>query len=45
MFSERDGFHTGEMVLCWGLVKQAQHEHMSDEHKKQYIIDVPRSPS
>ena len=25
----------GEVVLCWGLVEQ-----VSDEYKKQYIIDV-----
>ena len=27
-------------MLCWGLVEQARHEDMSDEYKKQYIIDV-----
>ena len=32
-------------MLCWGVVEQARHEHMSDEYKKQYIIDVPRSSS
>ena len=21
--SERDGSHTGEVVLCWGIVRQA----------------------
>ena len=31
---ERDGPHTGEVVLCWGLVGQARHEHMSDKYKK-----------
>ena len=40
-----DGYHTGEVVLCWGLVEQARHEHMTDEYKKRYIINVPRSPS
>ena len=30
--SEQDGSHTGGVVLCWGLVEQARHEHMSDEH-------------
>ena len=39
--SERDGSHTtGEVVLWWGLVEQARHEHMSDEYENQYIIDV-----
>ena len=33
------------MVLCWGLIGQARNEHMSDEYKNQYIIDVPPSPS
>ena len=28
-----------------GVVEQARHEHMSDKFKKQYIIDMPRSPS
>ena len=32
-------------MLCWGLVKQARHEHMADEYKNQYIVDGPRSPS
>ena len=32
-------------MLWWGLIKQARHEHMPDEYKKQYIIDGPRSPS
>ena len=40
-----DGSYTGEVVLCWGVVEQARNEHMSDEYKKQYIIDIPRSPS
>ena len=31
MVSERDGFHTGEVVLCGGLIEQARHEHMLDE--------------
>ena len=29
--SERDGSHTGEVVLCWVLVEQARDEHMSNE--------------
>ena len=30
-----DGSHTGEVMLCWGLliVEQARHEHISDEYK------------
>ena len=40
--SERDGCHTREMVLFWGLIEQARHEHMSDKYLKQYIMDVPR---
>ena len=32
--SERDGSHTGEVVLSWALVEQAQHEHISDQYKK-----------
>ena len=41
-----DGSLTGEVVLCWGLVEQARHEHMSDEHKTRwYISNVPRFPS
>ena len=32
-------------MLCWGSVEKARHEHMSDEYKKQYTIDVPPSPS
>ena len=43
--SERDGSHAGEVVLCWGLVGQTRHEHMSDEYKNRYIIVVPPSPS
>ena len=44
--SERDGSHTGEVVLCWVLVEQARHEHMSDEYNNRHIIVVvPRSPS
>ena len=35
-----DGSHTGEVVLCWGLVEEARHEHMSDECKNQDIIIV-----
>ena len=31
--SERDGSHTGEVGLCWALVEQAPHEHMSDDYK------------
>ena len=45
MVSERDRSHTGEVVLCWGLVEQGRHEDMSDEYKNQYIDDVPPSPS
>ena len=40
-----DGSHTGEVVLCRGLVEQARHEHMSDEYKDRYILIVPPSPS
>ena len=29
-----------EVVLCWVLVEQARHEHMSDKYKTQYIIVV-----
>ena len=43
--SERDGSHTGEVVLCWGLVEQARHKHMSDDYKNRYIMMVPSSPS
>ena len=32
--SERDGSHTGQVVLYWVLVEQAGHEHMSDEYKR-----------
>ena len=32
-------------MQCWGLVEQARHEYMSSEYKKQYIVDVPPSPS
>ena len=39
-----DGSYTGEVVLCWGLVEQTRHEHMSDEYNNQYITDVPMSP-
>ena len=45
MVGEQDGSHTGEVVLCWGLVEQARHEHMSDEYKNPFIVDVPPSPS
>ena len=32
-------------MLCWVLVEQARHEHMSDEYKKRYIVViVPRGP-
>ena len=31
-------------MLCWGLVEQARHEHMSDGYKNRYILDVPPSP-
>ena len=27
-----DGSYTGEVVLCWRLVEQARHEHMSEEY-------------
>ena len=37
--------HTGEVAMCWGLVEQARHEHMSDEYKKQHIIHVLPYPS
>ena len=33
-------YHTGEVVLCWGFVEQARHEHMSDEYQNRYIIIV-----
>ena len=36
-----DGSHIGDVVLCWGFVEQARHEHMSDEYENQDIIDVP----
>ena len=26
-------------MLCWALVEQARHEHMSDEYKNRYIIN------
>ena len=45
VISERDRSHTGEVALCWELVEQARHEHMSDEYKHQYIIDLLPSPS
>ena len=33
-------------MLCWALIEQARHEHMSDEYKNGYvIIMVPSSPS
>ena len=35
-----DGSHTGEVVLCWGLLKQTRHEHVSDERKNRSIIIV-----
>ena len=28
-------------MLCWVLVEQAQHEHMSDEYKKRYGTFIP----
>ena len=31
--------------MCWALVEQARHEHMSDEYKNRYIVDIPPSPS
>ena len=34
----------GEVVLCWALVEQARHEHMSDEYKNRYVIVVPPFP-
>ena len=43
--SERDGSHTGEVRLCWVLVEQARHEHMSDEYKNRYIIVVLPEPT
>ena len=44
--SERDGSHVGEVVLCWVLLEQARHEHMSDEYKNRYIVVVLlKSPS
>ena len=42
--SERNRSHMGEVVLCWGLVEQAQYEHMSDGYKNRYIVDVHPSP-
>ena len=35
---ERNGSHTGERVLCWGLVEQARHEHMPDEYKTSILL-------
>ena len=35
------GLTCGEVMLCLGFVEQARREHMSDEYKNQYIIDVP----
>ena len=32
--SELDGSHTGEVLLCWMLVEQVGHGHMSDEYKR-----------
>ena len=33
-------------MLCWALVEQARHEHMSDEYKNRNIVIVPwQSPS
>ena len=32
--SGRDGSHTGEVVLCWGLFEQVGHGHISDEYEK-----------
>ena len=29
-------------MLCWVLVEQARHENVSDEYKKQCIIDLLR---
>ena len=43
--SERDGSHTGEVGLCWGLVEQDRHEHLSDGYESRYIIMVPPYPS
>ena len=31
---------TREVVLYWALIKQARHEHMSDEYKNRYSIIV-----
>ena len=33
------------VVLCWGLVKQARHQHMSYEYKIRFIIGGPPPPS
>ena len=44
MVSERDGSHTEEVVLCWGLVEQARHEHMSDEFKNSILLMYLRNP-
>ena len=38
MISERDGSHTGEVVLCWGLVEQARHKPMSDEYTTSILL-------
>ena len=33
-------------MLCWGLVEQARHEHMSGEYKNRYYtIIAPLSPT
>ena len=32
-------------MLCWVLVEQARHEHMSDEYKNRYNIVVLLKPS
>ena len=29
------------MLLCWALVEQARHEHMSNEYKNRHFIDGP----
>ena len=43
--SERDGSHTGEVVLGWVLIEQTRHEYMSGEYKKRYIIVVLLKPT
>ena len=33
-----DGSSMGEVVLCWGFVEQARHEHVSDEYKTGILL-------